>query len=135
MLHVGTSGWQYRDWRSSFSPRGVAQPEWLRYYAQRFATVELNNSFYRLPERTSFERWRAETPDDFVFAVKMSRFLTHLRRLREPEEPVARFLERARGLSEKLGPVLVQLPPQLEAEPERLAAVLDCFPKGVRVAV
>ncbi len=135
MLHVGTSGWQYRDWRTSFYPRGVAQPGWLRHYAQRFATVELNNSFYRLPERASFERWRAETPDDFVFAVKMSRFLTHLRRLRDPEEPVARFLERARGLSEKLGPVLLQLPPQLEAEPERLAAVLDCFPKGVRVAV
>ncbi len=135
MLHVGTSGWQYRDWRSSFYPQGVAQSEWLRHYALRFATVELNNSFYRLPERASFERWRAETPGDFVFAVKMSRFLTHLRRLRDPEEPVQRFLERARGLGEKLGPVLVQLPPQLEAEPERLAAVLDCFPKDVRVAV
>ena len=135
MLHVGTSGWQYRDWRSSFYPRGVAQPEWLRHYSQRFATVELNNSFYRLPERASFERWRGETPDDFVFAVKMSRFLTHLRRLRDPEEPVQRFLERARGLGEKLGPVLLQLPPQLPAEPQRLAAALDCFPKGVRVAV
>jgi uncharacterized protein YecE (DUF72 family) len=135
MLHVGTSGWQYRDWRGSFYPPGLAQRDWLRHFAERFATVELNNSFYRLPERANFERWRDQTPEDFVVAVKMSRFLTHLKRLREPEEPVRRFLERARGLGPRLGPVLLQLPPQLEAEFERLAGVLRCFPKDVRVAV
>ena len=135
MLHVGTSGWQYRDWRGTFYPREVAQPRWLRHYAQRFATVELNNSFYRLPERSSFERWRAETPDDFVLAVKMSRFLTHIKRLRDPEGPVDLFMERARGLGPKLGPVLVQLPPRFKADPDRLAAALDRFPKEIRVAV
>jgi uncharacterized protein YecE (DUF72 family) len=113
----------------------VAQPEWLRHYAERFATVELNNPFYRLPERKTFERWRDTTPDDFVFAVKMSRYLTHVRRLREPEEPVRRFFERAEGLGEKLGPVLLQLPPTLEVDLERLADTLDRFPPGVRVAV
>lgn len=135
MLYVGTSGWQYRDWRDSFYPRGVAQSEWLRHFAERFATVELNNSFYRLPERVTFERWRDATPDDFVFAVKMSRYLTHIRRLREPEEPVRRFFERAAGLGEKLGPVLLQLPPTLAADLGRLADTLDRFPAGVRVAV
>jgi uncharacterized protein YecE (DUF72 family) len=135
MLYVGTSGWQYRHWRGTFYPKEVAQSDWLRHYASRFATVELNNSFYRLPERVSFERWREQTPDDFVMAVKMSRFLTHLRRLREPEGPVRLFLERASGLGSKLGPVLLQLPPQLEVEPERLADALDRFPRDVRVAV
>jgi uncharacterized protein YecE (DUF72 family) len=135
MLLVGTSGWQYRDWRGPFYPRDLAQRGWLRHYAQRFTTVELNNSFYRLPERSSFERWCAETPDDFVLAVKMSRFLTHIRRLRDPEGPVDLFLERARGLGPKLGPVLIQLPPQLKADPDRLADALDRFPGDVRVAV
>jgi uncharacterized protein YecE (DUF72 family) len=135
MLHVGTSGWQYRDWRGTFYPKEVPQAGWLRHYAARFATVELNNSFYRLPERATFERWREQTPDDFVVAVKMSRFLTHVRRLREPEAPVRLFLERAGGLGPKLGPVLLQLPPHLEADPDRLAETLDQFPKDVRVAV
>jgi uncharacterized protein YecE (DUF72 family) len=134
MLYVGTSGWQYRDWRGTFYPRGVAQSRWLRHYAARFATVELNNSFYRLPERATFEHWREQTPDDFVVAVKMSRFLTHVKRLRDPEEPVRRFLEHAGGLGPRLGPVLVQLPPQLHADPERLEATLACFPRDVRVA-
>jgi uncharacterized protein YecE (DUF72 family) len=135
MVHIGTSGWQYRDWRGTFYPKGVPQRDWLRHYAARFATVELNNSFYRLPERSSFERWREVTPDDFVVAVKMSRFLTHVRRLRDPGPPVELFLERARGLGDKLGPVLLQLPPQLQADPERLADTLDRFPDDVRVAV
>jgi len=135
MLHVGTSGWQYRDWRGTVYPRGVAQRDWLKFYAGRFATVELNNSFYRLPERSSFERWRADTPNDFVLAVKMSRFLTHLRRLRDPEGPVRLFLDRARGLGDRLGPVLLQLPPRFRADPGRLAEALDRFPRDVRVAV
>jgi uncharacterized protein YecE (DUF72 family) len=135
MLRVGTSGWQYPHWRGVFYPRGVAQRRWLAWYAERFATVELNNSFYRLPERASFERWREETPAGFVFAVKASRFLTHVRRLRDPEQPVATLLERAQGLGDKLGPVLVQLPPTMKADPDRLDAALACFPSGVRVAV
>jgi len=135
VLWIGTSGWQYSDWRESFYPKGVAQRDWLAFYADRFATVELNNSFYRLPEKANFARWRDQTTDDFVVAVKMSRFLTHLRRLRDPEGPINLFMERAAGLGEKLGPILIQLPPQMPADAQRLNAALDLFPRRVRVAV
>jgi uncharacterized protein YecE (DUF72 family) len=135
VLLVGTSGWQYRDWRGRFYPAKLPQRQWLEWYAAAFATVEINNAFYRLPERATFAAWRERTPADEVVAVKMSRYLTHIRRLRQPREPVARFLDRAAGLGDKLGPVLLQLPPTLRAEPDLLDAVLAEFPAGVRVAV
>jgi len=135
VIVVGTSGWQYRDWRERFYPVGLPQRSWLPFYAERFATVEVNNAFYRLPERTTFEAWRDATPDDFCVAVKMSRYLTHLKRLREAAEPVARFLDRAAGLGAKLGPVLLQLPPTLRAAPDLLDEVLARFPTELRVAV
>ncbi|MDG4787281.1 DUF72 domain-containing protein [Micromonospora sp. WMMD1102] len=134
MILVGTSGWQYRDWRDRFYT-GLPQRRWLEHYAERFSTVEVNNAFYRLPERDVFAAWRARTPDDFCVAVKMSRYLTHVKRLREPAEPVARFLDRATALGDRLGPVLVQLPPNLPADVAALAEVLARFPAGVRVAV
>ncbi|HEX5014490.1 MAG TPA: DUF72 domain-containing protein [Candidatus Limnocylindrales bacterium] len=132
---IGTSGWQYRDWRGRFYPSKLPVRLWLEAYAARFATVESNNAFYRLPERRTFEDWADRTPDDFVMAVKVSRFLTHIKRLADPVEPVARFTERAGGLGEKLGPALVQLPPQFRADIGRLRAALDAFPDGIRVAV
>ena len=132
---VGTSGWQYRHWRGRFYPQGLAQARWLDYYAARFATVESNAAFYRLPTRETFASWAARSPDDFVWAVKASRYLTHVRRLADPEEPVRRLLDRAAGLGAKLGPVLLQLPPTLRADPEALDRTLACFPAGVRVAV
>jgi uncharacterized protein YecE (DUF72 family) len=135
MIHVGTSGWQYRDWRGPFYPEGLPQRLWLEHYAGHFATVEVNNAFYRLPERETFAKWRARTPDDFCVAVKVSRYLTHIKRLRDPEEPVARFLERATALGDRLGPVLLQLPPTLRADPAALDATLARFPRHVRVAV
>jgi uncharacterized protein YecE (DUF72 family) len=132
---IGTSGWQYRDWRATFYRAGEPQARWLETYAEAFATVESNNAFYRLPERRIFEAWAARTPDDFVMAVKVSRFLTHIKRLRDPDEPVRRFLDRTAGLGPKLGPVLVQLPPQFRLDLDRLEATLDRFPRDVRVAV
>ena len=148
VIYVGTSGWQYKDWgtpkrgtsvdsdwRDRFYPAGVPQRRWLEHYAEQFDTVEVNNAFYRLPERDTFAQWRDRTPDGFVVAVKMSRYLTHIKRLREPAEPVARFLERATALGDKLGPVLVQLPPTLKADPAALQATLAQFPRQVRVAV
>jgi uncharacterized protein YecE (DUF72 family) len=135
VLYLGTSGWQYRHWRSRFYPREIAQREWLDFYAQRFATVEINNTFYRLPPRETFETWAKRFPDDFVIAVKASRYLTHIRRLREPEGPVHLLLERAEPLGTRLGPVLVQLPPNLTVEVERLDRTLAAFPRHVRVAV
>lgn len=134
-LRVGTSGWQYRDWRGVLYPEGVPQRAWLQHYAGEFTTVEVNNAFYRLPERSVFERWREQTPPGFTVAVKVSRYLTHVRRLREPAEPVARLLERAAGLGGALGPYLLQLPPTLQADPARLDACLATFPAAARVAV
>ena len=124
---IGTSGWQYRDWRGGLYPAGVAQRNWLEHYATQFATVENNSTFYRLPAPQTFAGWRDRTPGDFVMAVKASRYLTHVRKLRDPAEPVARLLERADRLGPKLGPILLQLPPTLTAEPALLDACLRAF--------
>ncbi len=135
VIVLGTSGWQYKDWRDRFYPAGLPQRSWLEHYAGQFLTVEVNNAFYRLPERDTFAQWRDRTPDDFVVGVKMSRYLTHIKRLREPAEPVARFLGRATALGDKLGPVLLQLPPTLRADLPALNETLSLFPPEVRVAV
>jgi uncharacterized protein YecE (DUF72 family) len=133
-VFVGTSGWQYRDWRPAFYPARLAQKDWLVHYADRFRTVEVNNTFYRLPPTQVFAGWRYRTPEDFVVAPKLSRYLSHVRRLADPEEPVRRFLERTEGLGPKLGPVLLQLPPTLRADRARLAEVLALWPPTVRLA-
>jgi uncharacterized protein YecE (DUF72 family) len=130
MIIVGTSGWQYRDWRGVLYPPGVPQRGWLEFYAGHFATVEINSAFYRLPSRDTFARWGSAAPADFRAAVKASRFLTHTKRLRDPAEPVARLLDRARGLGAKLGPVLLQLPPTLRFDADLLDAVLRAFGRG-----
>jgi uncharacterized protein YecE (DUF72 family) len=132
---VGTSGWQYRHWRDAFYPASVPQRLWLEYYAGRFPTVENNGAFYRLPARETFEQWRARIPEGFVMAVKASRYLTHIRRLRDPAEPVRRMLDAFAGLDGKLGPVLIQLPPDMRADAELLDRTLGRFPPGMRVAV
>lgn len=132
---VGTSGWHFADWGRSFYPDRLPSARWLAFYAEKFAAVELNNAFYRLPEQSMFERWRDAVPEDFVFAVKASRYLTHVRRLQDPVEPVKRLLERAGGLGPHLGPVLLQLPPTLKIESRRLDATLAAFEGSVRVAV
>ncbi|MDT0465235.1 DUF72 domain-containing protein [Streptomyces gibsoniae] len=134
-LFVGTSGWQYRDWRDVLYPAGLPVRLWLEEYATRFATVEINNAFYRLPSRETFESWRERVPPEFVVAVKASRYLTHIKRLRDPEEPVHRLMDHAAGLGDRLGPVLLQLPPTLRADPVLLDDCLGCFPAGTRVAV
>ncbi|MFN2465742.1 MAG: DUF72 domain-containing protein [Candidatus Dormibacteria bacterium] len=134
-LHIGTSGWQYAHWRNTFYPKGVPQPRWLEYYADRFDTVELNNSFYMLPKEESFAGWAERTRPGFVFAVKMSRYLTHVKKLSDPQEPVERFFSRAHALGPKLGPVLLQLPPSMPEAVERLEETLRLFPRDVRVAV
>jgi uncharacterized protein YecE (DUF72 family) len=134
-VHVGTSGWQYRDWRGPFYPEGLPQRLWLEEYSRHFGTIELNNAFYRLPTREAFESWRERTPPGFVMAVKVSRYLTHIKRLRDPEEPVARLMGRATGLGDRLGPLLLQLPPTLRADAALLDTCLAQFPSSVRVAV
>jgi uncharacterized protein YecE (DUF72 family) len=135
VLRIGTSGWQYRDWRGVLYPDGVPQRRWLAHYAGELDCVEVNNAFYRLPERSVFASWREQTPGDFTMAVKVSRYLTHIRRLRDPAEPVARLLDRAEGLGDRVGPYLLQLPPNLKVDVERLDETLSCFPRSARVAV
>jgi uncharacterized protein YecE (DUF72 family) len=137
-LLAGTSGWQYRDWRGQFYPAGLAQASWLSHYAQTFPAVENNGTFYRLAAPKTFDGWRESTPDGFVMAVKASRYLTHIRRLRDPAEPVERLLAGASRLGGRLGPVLLQLPPTMPADHGLLDACLAEFGRqaaDVRVAV
>jgi len=116
-LRIGTSGWQYRDWRGVLYPAKCPTTRWLGEYAQTFDTVENNNAFYRLPESDTFAKWRDATPPGFLMAVKASRFLTHIKRLRDPAEPVERLVQRVDALGNRLGPVLLQLPPTAARRP------------------
>lgn len=127
MVLVGTSGWNYGHWRQGFYPRGLPQSRWLEYYSGFFPTVEINSTFYRLPRSEYVERWRDTVPAGFAFAVKGSRFITHVKRLAEPKEPLERFLDVVSGLGGKLGPILWQLPPQMKRDDERLAVFADAI--------
>jgi uncharacterized protein YecE (DUF72 family) len=131
-VRIGCSGWNYKHWREVVYPKGLPQRRWLEHYATLFDTVEINNTFYRLPRVTSVESWVAQTPPDHVFAVKASRFLTHIKRLTDMGEPVRRFYACIDPLvrSPKLGPVLWQLPPTFRRDDERLAAALASLPPG-----
>lgn len=133
MIFIGTSGWQYRSWRTPFY-ENRPQRLWLQHYATRFPTVEVNNSFYMLPKDTTFAKWREEAPDGFVFVVKASRYITHIRRLRGVEDSVALFWSRATLLSDKLGPVLFQFPPTFRADVPLLEDFLATLPAGMRAA-
>jgi uncharacterized protein YecE (DUF72 family) len=135
MIRIGCSGWQYKHWRGDFYPAEMPTEMWLPHYTKQFDTVELNNSFYRLPTAEAFARWRERTPPDFLFAVKASRYLTHLKKLKDPVDPLARFFEAARQLGPKLGPVLYQLPPRWPANVDRLREFLDALPPGYRHVV
>ena len=134
-VRVGTSGWEYPHWVGSFYPRDLPRERRLEFYAARFDTVELNNSFYRLPEGTVFETWSRRVPDGFSFAVKASRYLTHVRRLKDPQEPLDRLWGRARRLGNRLGPMLYQLPPRWRPDLDRLAAFLVAVPRAAPQAL
>jgi len=118
-LRVGTSGWQYRHWKGRFYPKDLPTAKWLGYYTTYFDTVELNNSFYRQPERRTFERWRRAVPGDFRFAVKLNRFITHVKRLKVERESIDRSYGTLAGLGPKAAVVLVQLPPRMKFDEER----------------
>ena len=129
-VHVGCSGWQYKHWRGDFYPAELPQSRWFAHYAISFDTVEINNSFYRLPEGTTFAKWREQAPRHFVYAVKASRFLTHMKKLKDPYDPLVRFFDNARELGPHLGPVLYQLPPNFPINLERLETFLRTLPGG-----
>ena len=128
-IRIGTSGWHYKHWVGTFYPPGLKASEMFAYYQRFFDTVELNNSFYRLPTPEAFLAWRESAGPDFVFAVKGSRFLTHNKKLKEPEQALHNLLPRAELLGEKLGPILFQLPPKWKINLERLEAFLQALPK------
>jgi len=130
--YIGTSGWHYEHWQGTFYPEKLVKPKWLEFYAQHFTTVELNNSFYRLPSERAFVNWRESSPGDFVFSVKVSRFITHIKRLKNVQEPLQNFLTRADFLQHKLGPLLYQLPPGMKRNDETLEAFLTVLPRGYR---
>lgn len=125
---IGCSGFNYDSWKGNFYPEDLPRKRWLEHYATVFSTVELNVTFYRLPPAATFDRWYAETPRGFEFSVKGSRFLTHVKRMREPEQPVALFFKRARRLKEKLSVVLWQFPPGFRFDRERF----DRFLRALR---
>jgi uncharacterized protein YecE (DUF72 family) len=134
-LRIGTSGFLYQHWREVFYPKDIPAKDWLVYYSRTFDTVELNNTFYRLPSDAIVDQWSKGTDDNFLFACKGSRFLTHVKRLKETKIGVKRFLKQVERLGPKLGPILWQLPPQMKkADLERLGAFLEALPRNHRYA-
>lgn len=130
-VRIGCSGWNYRDWRGIFYPQDMPVKEWFAFYAATFDTVEVNNSFYRLPKAAVFEKWRDQAPAGFCYAVKASRYITHNKKLKDPDEPLARMIGNARHLGSRLGPLLYQLPPRWKLDRERLAQFLAALPRGL----
>ncbi len=134
MIRIGTSGWMYKHWRGSFYPEDISSDQMLPFYAQAFDTVEVNNTFYQLPTRSKVKAWKERSPEGFLFAIKANRYITHMKNLLEPEEPVKNLMDRVRTLDEKLGPILFQLPPRWSVNAGRLASFLDVLPAGLRYA-
>ncbi|MDI6853118.1 MAG: DUF72 domain-containing protein [Deltaproteobacteria bacterium] len=134
-IHIGTSGWHYGHWKGPFYPRSVASEDFLKFYCQKFHTTEINNSFYRLPESSTLKTWKDTVPSDFIFAAKASRYITHMKKLKDPEESLAKFMERMTDLGEKLGPILFQLPPHWSFNAERLRSFLAALPQNFRFAL
>jgi uncharacterized protein YecE (DUF72 family) len=117
-IHIGTSGWHYKEWKGIYYPPDIRTRDWLSYYANEFATTEINSSFYRLPSEETAANWTGMVPDDFKFCPKMSRFLTHMKKLRDPEEPLLRFFSRFDPMLHKMGPILLQLPHMVIYNPD-----------------
>jgi uncharacterized protein YecE (DUF72 family) len=133
-VHIGTSGWHYEHWKGPFYPEDISPEKMLGFYAERFHTVEVNNTFYQMPEKKTLAEWRETVPKGFIFAVKASRFITHMKKLKDPEEPLSRFFAAVDELGPKRGPVLFQLPPRWGYNAGRLRAFLDALPRGNRYA-
>jgi uncharacterized protein YecE (DUF72 family) len=131
-LHIGTSGWHYKHWRGPFYPANLPAEQMLDFYVQKFDSVEINNSFYRLPIPGALKNWRDNTPKGFEFAVKGSRYLTHMKKLKDPKPGLKNFFSRIKLLGNKLGPIVFQLPPRFECNSKRLETFLVALPKKRR---
>ncbi len=134
-IRVGTSGWIYEHWRGCFYPEGLPQKEWFSHYAGIFDTVEINSSFYREPGGSTYDMWQKQAPPGFVYAVKAHRYLTHMRKLTSPAEPLERVLSGARRFKEHLGPILFQLPPRWKRNLPRLREFARLLPSDVTAVI
>lgn len=131
-IHIGTSGWHYTHWKGSFYPQDLPERDFLAFYGRHFQTAEINNTFYRLPDTKTIGGWLDQTAKDFLFSVKASRYITHMKKLKDPQEPLAAFLGAVTALKRKLGPILFQLPPRWHFNPERLQTFLELLPGNYR---
>ena len=133
-IRIGNSGWHYNHWTGLFYPAGLPKSKWFDYYAEHFDTVEINNTFYQLPKQETFKNWHKQAPKNFLYTVKANRYITHIKRLKDPSESLERFFERVDILKENLGPVLYQLPPNFHKDLNRLRAFMQVLPEE-RIAV
>ncbi len=131
-IHIGTSGWSYKHWKGIFYPEEIPERKWLGYYTNQFETVELNSSFYHLPKEKTVAGWRENTPGNFLFSCKASRYITHIKKLRDPAESLKKLFDAISGLKEKTGAVLFQLPPDLGYDMDRLMNFTDALPPGYK---
>lgn len=131
-IHIGTSGWHYSHWSGVFYPGDLPDSQRLRFYQDRFHTVEVNNTFYQMPQKKTLRDWKETVAEDFIFSVKASRYITHMKKLKDPRKPISNFFGKIEALENNLGPVLFQLPPNWRVNPDRLKAFLECLPDGHR---
>jgi uncharacterized protein YecE (DUF72 family) len=134
-IHIGTSGWQYDHWRGAFYPEEIAKEAWFDHYATRFSTVEVNNTFYNVPSKRAVEHWREQAARGFTYTLKAHRYITHRKKLLDPDQTLPKFLDVAETLGDRLGVLLFQLPPNWHANPDRLATFLEAVPDSFRCAV
>lgn len=127
-IRIGTSGWNYDHWKGRFYPQELPKRGWFSYYCEAFETVEINNTFYKQPSKVTFDKWRRQAPKGFIYAIKASRYLTHMRKLNEPKQPLKRFLDGARRLKHALDPTLYQLPPHWKKNLQRLRTFAEALP-------
>lgn len=131
-IHIGTSGWHYEHWKGVLYSKDIADDRYLEEYIKHFKTAEINNSFYNLPDSKTVENWRNKVPDYFIFSVKASRYITHMKKLKDPEKSFGNFIDRIKLLREKLGPILFQLPPNWNVNLDRLKEFISKLPDGYR---
>lgn len=131
-IHIGTSGWSYKHWREVFYPHNLIERNYLEYYSKHFATVEINNSFYHSLKEETVKNWVKSVPKNFIFSVKANRYITHLKKLKEPEKRVANFIESIKPFDKKIGPILFQLPPHFSFNGERIEYFLKLLPEDYR---
>lgn len=134
-IHIGTSGWHYKHWVGTFYPPDLKKSEHFNFYAQLFDTVEINNSFYRLPSEKTFIQWKETAPENFLYAVKANRFITHMKKLKDPKASIERFFRNVDYLERTLGPILFQLPPKWRCNEKRLQEFLQALPAGYQYAM